>query len=558
MRQLWLRVGSSLPSSRPILTIVERGTSAGDELFARVARPSLAAAATIVAAGFLGSRLLGVLRSVAIADAFGTSPELSAYLVAFRLPDLVFQLMAGATLGSAFIPTFVRLFTKASEEAAWRLASSILNLVLLATIVFAVLGFLLAPTLVPVIAPGLGEETGRQEELRSLAVDLTRLMMLSPILFAVSGMFMATLNARHHFLFPAIAPLVYNLSIIVGALAFDDVQALAASVVVGAALHLAVQVPALVAVGMRYHPIAQWGDATVREVGRLMAPRVLGLAAFQFNLFITIFFASTVSDEAISAVSYAWLLMMAPLGLFGMAISTAVFPTLAEQAAGDRGELRRTLEQSLRLILFLTIPAAVGLMILSKPLVAFLFERGAFTQTSTDLTQAALLFYAIGLFAHAAIEILSRGFYALSDTRTPVAFAVVALVTNLILSAILVGPFEVRGLALAVSLATILEAALLFWTLRARLERLDLRALARSLRRTLVATVLMAEVIAFYLILLHQADHLDTGRLLDAFLALAGGGLLGGFVFLATSRALHSEEVETLLRRVPWPGRTAG
>ena len=520
-------------------------------------RPSLAAAALIVAGGLLGSRLLGVVRSVAIADTFGTSPELSAYLVAFRLPDLIFQLLAGAALGSAFIPIFARTFTKQSEEAAWRLASSVLNLVALATIVFAVLGFLLAPVLVPLIAPGLGEATGQQEELRSLAVDLTRLMMLSPVLFAVSGAFVGILNARHHFLFPVIAPMVYNLSIIVGALFFDDVHALAVAVVIGAALHLAVQVPALLAVGLRYQPIAQWRDSAVRDVGRLMAPRILGLAAFQFNFLITIFFASRVSDAAISGVNYAWLLMMAPLGFFGMAISTAVFPTLAEQAADDRTELRRTLDQSLRLILFLTIPAAIGLMILSEPLVALLFQRGAFTEASTDITQAALLFYAVGLFAHAAIEILSRGFYALSDTRTPVLFAVIALVANLILSAILVGPFEVRGLALAVSLATILNAALLYWTLRTRLEGLDVKALGRSLGRTIVATLLMAEVVGFYLVLLHQADLLNTNRLFDSFLALTGGGLLGALVFFAAARALHSEEAELLLQRLPWPRRAA-
>ena len=523
-----------------------------------LARPSLATAAAIVAAGFLASRLLGVLRSVAIADSFGTSPELGAYWVAFRLPDLVFQLLAGAALGAAFIPTFARLFSKEGEEAAWRLASSVLNLVALATIAFAVLGFLLAPVLVPLMAPGLGEGSGRQEEIRSLAVDLTRLMMLSPILFSISGMFMATLNARHHFLFPAIAPIVYNLSIIVGALAFDDVHALAASVVVGAALHLVVQTPALLAIGMRYRPIAQWRDAAVLQVARLMAPRIVGLAAFQFNLLITMFFASTVSDEAISAVNFAWLVMMAPLGLFGMAISTAVFPTLAEQAVEDREGLRRTLLQSLRLILFLTIPAAIGLMVLSEPLIALLFQRGAFSEASTDITQGVLVFFAIGLFAHAAIEILSRGFYALSDTRTPVIFAVVAVVANLILSAIFVVPFEVQGLALAVSLATILNAALLFWTLRTRLEGLDLAALGRSVGRTVIAAVLMAEVVGFYLILLHEADRLNTGRFLDSFLALAGGGLLGGLIFVAAARALRSEEVEMLLRRLPWPRRPGG
>jgi putative peptidoglycan lipid II flippase len=530
---------------------VEQAVPARDDLPGRPGRPSLATASAIVAAGFLASRLLGLLRSVAIADSFGTSPELSAYWVAFRLPDLVFQLLAGATLGSAFIPTFARLFTTQSPEKAWRLASSVLNLVFVVTIVVAVLGFLLAPVLVPVMAPGLGEETGQQEELRSLAVDLTRLMMLSPILFAVSGMFMGILNARHHFLFPAIAPLVYNLAIIVGAFAFNDVHALAAAVVVGAALHLVVQLPALAAVGMRYQPIADWRDAAVREVGRLMAPRMLGLAAFQLNLLVTIFFASMVSDEAISAVNYAFLIMMTPLGLFGMAISTAVFPTMAEQAAHDRAELRWTLEQSLRLILFLTIPSAIGLMILSGPVVALLLQWGEFTESSTEITQAALLFYTIGLAGHAAIEILSRGYYALGDTRTPVRFAVVSLVVNLALSAAFVGPWGVRGLALAVSLATIAEAALLFWTLRVRMEGFDLGALGRSAGRTLGAGVLMAEAVGFYLVLLDQAGRFDTSNKLDAFLAVAGGSLLGGLVFLAVARVLRSDEAETLLLRLP-------
>ena len=514
----------------------------------RFQRPSLASAAAIVAAGFLASRLLGVLRSVAIADSFGDSPELGAYWVAFRLPDLIFQLLAGATLGSAFIPTFARVFTKQSEEAAWRLASSVLNLVFMATIVFAVLGFLFAPLLVPAMAPGLSE--------RSLAIELTRIMMLSPILFAASGMFMGILNARHHFLFPAFAPVLYNLAIIAGALAFDSVQALSIAVVVGAGLHLAVQTPALALVGMRYRAIADWRDATVREVGRLMAPRVLGLAAFQFNLLIAIFFASTISDQAISAVNFAWLVLMMPLGLFGMAISTAVFPTMAEQqAAGDRDGLRRTLEQSLRLILFLTIPAGLGLMVLSGPLVAFLFQRGAFSEAATDITQAALLFYAIGLFAHAAIEILSRAFYALGDTRTPVMYAVVAVVANLILSAALVGPLEIKGLALAISLATVIEVTLLFAALRLRLEGLDLRALARSLFQTLLAALLMVEAVGFYLVLLHEAGHLDTNRLLDSTLAVAGATLLGGLVYVVVARALGSEEVETLLSRLPLPAR---
>ncbi|MEX0750863.1 MAG: lipid II flippase MurJ, partial [Dehalococcoidia bacterium] len=207
------------------------------------ATTTLAAAASIVALGFLGSRLLGLVRTVAIAHAHGTSPDLDAYFVAFRLPDLIFQLLAGATLGSAFIPTFARVLNRGSEQDAWRLTSSVLNIVFLATLVFAVLGLLFAPVLVPLTAPGLGDETGQSEELRALAIDLTRIMMISPILFAVSGMFMGILNARHHFLAPAIAPMFYNVAIIVGALISDDVKVLAFAVVIGALLHLLVQLP---------------------------------------------------------------------------------------------------------------------------------------------------------------------------------------------------------------------------------------------------------------------------------------------------------------------------
>ena len=204
---------------------------------ASVEPPSLAMAASVVALGFLGSRLLGLVRTVVIAHQFGTRPDLDAYFVAFRIPDLIFQLLAGATLGSAFIPTFARVATDHGDREGWRLASGVLNLLFAATLFFALVGLLLAPLLVPLTAPGLGDETGQHAQLTSLAVDLTRIMMLSPVLFAVSGMFMGILNARHHFLAPAFAPMFYNAAIIVGALISSDVKVLAICVVLGAALH---------------------------------------------------------------------------------------------------------------------------------------------------------------------------------------------------------------------------------------------------------------------------------------------------------------------------------
>ena len=510
-------------------------------------------AASVVALGFLGSRLLGLLRTVVIAHEYGTSPQLDAYFVAFRIPDLIFQLLAGATLGSAFIPTFARIVSDRSEQEGWRLASTVLNLLFVATLFFALLGLLLAPLLVPLTAPGLGEETGQHAELTSLSVDLTRIMMLSPVLFAVSGMFMGILNARHHFWAPAIAPMFYNAAIIVGALISDDVKVLAAAVVVGALLHLVVQGPALRLVGMVWEPLWDWRDGYVREVLRLMGPRVVGLAAFHLNFVIATFFASTLDTGAISAVNYAWLVVMTPLGLFGMAISTAAFPRMAEQAARGGDELRETVSTSLRLILYLTIPASIGIFILARPITAFLLRSGAFDSSSTSLVVGALALYSVALFAHSGIEILSRGFYALSDTRTPVTFAVVSMVVNFVLCVVLVWPFGIKGLAGALSVATIVEFWLLWRTLARRLDGLDAGHLTFSLSRTIAGSVLMAEVILLWLAILHFAGLLDLADKVDAGLAVIGGIGIGGVVFFAATRALRSEEAGMLARRLPLP-----
>jgi putative peptidoglycan lipid II flippase len=514
--------------------------------------PSLALAALIVAAGFLGSRVLGLLRSVIIAEAFGTQPELDAYWVAFRLPDLVFQLLAGATLASAFIPTFAGVRARHGEVAAWRLASSVLNLVLLATVAFAVVAFLLAPRLVPLLAPGLGEGTGREAELNDLAVDMTRLMLISPVLFAISGMFMGILNARRHFLMPALAPMFYNLAIIVAALVSEDVEALAIGVVAGAALHLVVQLPDLRYAGMAFSYVADWRDSAVREVGRLMAPRVLGLAATQINFyFIGMFFASTLSAGAISGLSFAWLIAMTPLGIIGMAISTAAFPTLAEQAArNDASGMAETLGRTLRLILFLSLPAGAGLALLAEPLVVVLLERGAFDAESTRVTADALLFYAPALFAHSGIEILSRGFYALGDTKTPVLIAVGSMVVNVALAATLVGPLEVRGLALALSVATTLEFLALYLFVARRIPGLAGRKMAAVLARMVLACGVMAAATGACLAALDYGASLDLGPGIEALVAVMACAAVGALVYAAMSAALGLDEVRTLFGRL--------
>ena len=506
---------------------------------------SVAGAAGVVAAGFVASRLLGLVRSAAIADAFGTDPELGAYWIAFRLPDAIFQLLAGATLSAAFIPTFSRVVLRSGEAEGWRLASGVLNLIALATLAAAAAAFLLAPLAVPLLAPGLGEASGREQELRALAVELTRLMLISPLLFGVSGMIGGILNARQHFLAPAIAPLFYNLGIILGAVALADrwgVHGLAWGVVIGSAGHLLVQLPALRAAGMRWRPAADLASAGVREVLRLMGPRVLGLAAAQVNLAAAIFFASFVSDAAISAIQFAFLIMLLPVGVVGMAISTAAFPRLAQQgAAADLPALRRDVGAALRMILFLAIPASAGLALLAAPGVRLLLQRGAFGAASTELVAQALVVLAAAVWAHAAIEILSRGFYALSDTRTPVAIALLGMLLNVALCAALVSPLGLRGLAAAASAAAIAETALLLLALRRRLGGPAGRALAASVARTLGATLAMAEVIVLLLIVLRAAGA-DPAEPIGSLVLSAACGLGGLAAFLAAAAALRSPE----------------
>ena len=409
----------------------------------------VAGAAVLLGFAFLGSRLLGAARAVVIADQYGATVELDSFWVAMRLPDLVFQLLAGATLAAAFIPVFARVLNDRGDWAAWRLASIVLNWVLIGTIALAVLIFMFAHLIVPALAPGLGEDSGVQEEALNDAIFLTRVLLISPILFAISGMITGMLHARRHFLLPGIAPMLYNLGIILGALLLPErfgVEALAIGVIAGTGAHLLIQLPALSGVGARLRPSLSLGDPAVREVLRLMGPRMLGLAAAQINLIALTFFGSLVGDSSISALNFAWLILMFPVGLFGMSLATAIFPTLAERAAtGGKEAVERMVSQVLRFTLFLSIPASVGMLMLRDSIVKTLLEHGAFDSAATELVSEALLFYSIALFAHAAIEILSRGFYVLGDTRTPVALAISSMLANLILAAALVDALELRG-----------------------------------------------------------------------------------------------------------------
>jgi putative peptidoglycan lipid II flippase len=476
-----------------VTTDIER-QSAADK--AQIAR-----AAGLVMALFIVSRVLGLLREMVISLQFGTGGDLDAYLAAFRLPDILFQIVAGGALASAFIPTFSAHLAQQDDRGAWRLASAIINLVLILTSALAALAALLAPWLVgTVVAPGF--DAPRQ----ALTADLMRLMLVTPVIFGVSGVIMGILNAQQHFLLPALAPILYNLGIILGALTLAPgmgVMGLAVGVVAGALGHLLIQIPGLVRYGLRYAPTLGLRDPSVREVGRLMLPRVVGLAAVQINFLVNTILASGLVVGSLAAINFAWLLMLLPQGVFAQSIATAAFPTFSTQVArGQVAEMRNTLAATLRAILYLALPAAVGLVVLSRPLVQLVFERGAFTETSTEMVAWALAFFALGLPAHAVVEIVVRAFYAMHDTKTPVMVGIGSMVLNVILSLVFIQLFRVLGwmehggLALSNSLATTLEMAVLLYLIRQRLAGLEGRRMLASLARIGLASLLMGIVAA--------------------------------------------------------------
>jgi len=522
----------------------------------------IASAATLVMLLFILSRGTGLLREMIIGARFGTAADLDAYLAAFRIPDLLFQLVAGGALGSAFIPTFAAAWTEGSQQQAWLLFSRILNLLTLFLVTLCGLAMLFAEPLVAgLIAPGFSVEQQR------LTASLMRWMLASTVVFGASGLIMGALNAVQHFLLPAVAPVLYNCAIIAGAWLLAPVlgiHGLVVGVAGGSVLHLLVQLPALLRQRVRYHFSFRIGDAQVREVARLMGPRVLGLLFVQLNFLVNTILASGLPDGSLSALNYAWLLMLLPQGIFAQAVATVAFPTFSAQvAAGDRAQLMATLSGLLRLILFLSIPAAFLLYVLDEQLIELLFQRGRFDAASTQAVAYALRFYALGLVAHAVVEIVVRVFYALHDTATPVVAGVATVALNILLSLALIGRLSFGGLALANSIATALEMLVLLFLLARKVrapnreagqattvQGLPVRQLLTSGARSLLASAVMAGA------LLLGLEVLPDGGVLFGIPAgwVAGvvGGGLGVLIYVVASYLLGSAEIRqlaTLARR---------
>lgn len=456
-------------------------------------------AGTVMLAILLG-QVFSLLSSILITRAFGTGIQNEAFNAANRLPDILYQLIAGGALASAFIPTFTTLLTRGERSKAWLLASAIANII---TIIFIVLGVVItifAPWVVRyILAPGFATDPVKFK----LTVDLVRIQMLAPVIFGLSGLAMGILNSHRSFLWPALAPMMYSIGKILGVLLLAPslgVYGLALGVVGGALMHGLIQLPALLKLPeLKYTPTFGARLPDVREVARLMGPRVLGVAFVQLNFLVNTRLASLQPLGSVTALAVGFSLMMIPEAAIAQAIAIAALPAFSAQAAaGKLEEMRSSLAALLRALLLLALPASLGLILLRVPLVTIIFQRGQFDAASTQLVAWALLWYAAGLVGHSVVEIVSRAFYALHDTKTPVAVGVAAMSLNVGLSIGLSRLFSNwgwmphGGLALANSIATFLEMCALLVFMRRRLSGLEGKNVLNGLYKALAATGVMA------------------------------------------------------------------
>ena len=452
-----------------------------------------------ISAATMASRLLGLVREQIFAAVIGANRFSDAYVVAFRIPNLLRDLFAEGALSAALVPTFADYDRNRGRRAAYALANGLVAVVLLGVGCMTLAGMALARPLVRALAPGFGAEQ------TDLAASLARLMMPFLLLVSLSAVAMGLLNAQARFFAPALAPALFNVGAIavgVGLWVADCEPATAVvgwslGTLVGGVLQLAVQAPALRRAGFRPSlrlTRSLFAEPGLRRIGKLLAAAVVGLSATQINIVVNTIFASR-AEAANTWLQYAFRLMQLPLGVFGVAIATVAGAGVAQRAAaGDRAGLQATLVRAMRLVALLNVPAAVGLMVLAGPIVSVLYEHGRFTGADTAGTAAALVYYAIGLYGYSAVKIFAQAFYTVGVARVPVAGSLVGVAVNLLFNVTLFPVLGYRGVALGTSLAATANFAVLVFAWRRRFG-LAAREILSQLGRVLAAsavTVLVA------------------------------------------------------------------
>jgi putative peptidoglycan lipid II flippase len=498
-----------------------------------------------IGAATLASRVLGYVRDMVVAHTFGAGPITDAFLVAFRIPNLLRRLLAEGALSTAVIPVFTETLTQGGPAAFSRLTRAAAGAAIVVLCVVSALGALLAPQVVALMAPGWRADTA----LFDLAVSLTRVMFPYLVLVGLAALAMGALNAHHRFFTAALGPAVVNVAMIAAVLGLaghvtPPIMALAVGVLVGGLGQLLVQMPELRRLGVPLLPSGEWRHPGVARIAHRLWPAVFALAAVQITVVVNTLLASLLPAGTVSYLYYADRVMEFPLGIFGIALATAALPSMSRQAARrDLTALRATLEWALRMSAFVAVPATVGLLVLGDPIVRLLFQRGEFTAADVVLTAQALAGYAVGLPAFSATRIAAQTFYALGDTRTPVLVGFGSVAANVVLALLLMWPLQHVGLALASSLSSYVNLLGLCWLLRRRLHGPRVAEMGPSLARTLAASAVLA-LWCLAVSGLVPGVAPPIGRGLPWLVAALVGGVI--FYVLAAG-ALRSGELSSLL-----------
>ncbi len=544
---------------------------AGTEKHSRTRQ--LAQSTLIVMMAFAAAKAISLAQTFVIAQVFGVGGEWDAFVTANRIPELIFTLISGGALSHAFIPIFSSYLARGSTEQAWRIASHVINSIFSLTLVVSIIVFFASPWLVDnVVAPGFSPEAAAQ------TVELMRILLISTLIFSISGIAMGILQSHNRFLLPALAPIMFDIGILIGVIVLMKplgVTGIALGAVLGAAMHLGIQIPGLIRQRARWWPELGLNDPVLWRVVRLMLPRIAGLGVFSLNFIIMNNIASRLGEGSVSALDWGWRLMQIPQTLLGTAMGVVIFPTLAALSeVGDENGKREAMSGALRFILATSIPSAVGLIVIGQPLIGLL-ERGAFDASASALVYSTLSAFTLGLIVHSALEIVARSFYADKDTLTPLWAALIGAAANLVLSFMLSGvqqveastlynsaiaPFSslgfqpqtgsVSGLALANSIGVGLEVIVLLFILRRRWHGVRENELARTTLKTLAASLVMALGVILMRLGWEMAG-LNAGGFVYDVAQVGVLGLGGASIFVITAALLRLNELHELLALVP-------
>ncbi len=505
-------------------------------------------AAGIVGGATFLSRIFGLLRDIVIAAFLGAGYASDAFFVAFRIPNILRRLFAEGSLSIAFIPVFTDFISNKGKEEAFKMANAAIRLLAVILAALSFLGILAAPLIIRLMAPGFGDDPLKMK----LCVDLTRIVFPYIFFIGLVALFMSILNVLEHFTAPAISTVFLNIAMIASFFIgrkfnISGEYGLAYGVIAGGFLQFILQIPFLIKKGIKFWKGASFYHPGLKKVGKLMLPTIFGAAVYQINILIGTLLASLLPQGSVSYLYYADRLVQFPLGVFAIAGTTAVMPSFSRAVSmKDYEELKNNFSYTIRLMLFITLPSAIGLIVLREPIIKLLFGRGVFDSESVRLTASALFYYCTGLWAFSCVRIVVSIFYSLQDTKTPVIAAAISIVFNIIFSIILMRYLAHGGLALATSLSSVVNLLILYKILEKRLGDIRIKEISASFAKSLFCSFLMGICVYIFSFFILSKK---SGALFLLIVVL-GGIAVGAVLYAGFSYIMKSKELRALLKNI--------